>query len=114
MQVSALKVAGLALLLGLAACGKSSEGEYPDSIRVATYDACLEGFKRTAGNRPGAEDAGKKYCGCMIDGLQKSVPVKDFTAYDRMLQTNEQSPERQRIGALVDGVVQTCLAPLKK
>lgn len=112
MRVSGLTVAGMALVLGLAACGKSNE--YPEGVRSVTYDACVAGFKRTAGARPGVDAAATAYCGCVIEGLQKTVPLKDFTAYDRMLATQEQSPERERIGALVSGVINMCIAEQQK
>jgi len=43
------------------------------------------------------------------------VVLKDYTAYDRMLVTNEKGPERDRIEALVNGVVNMCVSEqLKK
>lgn len=105
-------VVGLTAVVGLAACGKKNE--YPDGVRTVTYDSCVAGFKRTAGNRPNVDEAATSYCSCVLDSLQKSVPLKDFTAYDRMLISGEKSPERDRIEALVNGAVNVCLPTLTK
>jgi len=108
MQAKWLAVAGAAAVLGLAGCGKKNE--YPESVRRVTYSACVEGFKKSAGALPDVDARSEAYCNCVLDGLQKSVPLKDYTAYDRMLITNEKGAERDRIEALVNGVVNMCVA----
>ncbi|MNF00939.1 hypothetical protein D3C80_1998490 [compost metagenome] len=79
-----------------------------------TYSACVEGFKKSAGALPDVDARAEAYCNCVLDGLQKSVLLKDYTAYDRMLVTNEKSAERDRIEALVNGVVNMCVAQQTK
>jgi len=106
-RVMAGVIAGVALA-GLAGCGKKNE--YPESIRLVTYSSCVEGFKKSAGARPDVDTRSATYCRCVLDGLQKTVALKDYTAYDRMLVTNEKGPERDRIEALVNGVVNMCVA----
>ncbi|MGV2863888.1 hypothetical protein [Achromobacter sp. ESBL13] len=100
-------VAGVFVLAGLAGCGKKNE--YPEGIRLVTYSSCVEGFKKSAGALPDVDARSAAYCSCVLDGLQKSVPLNDYTAYDRMLVTNEKGPERDRIEKLVNSVVNMCV-----
>lgn len=107
MQARWWVVAGTAAVIGLAACGKKNE--YPEGVRQVTYRSCVDGFKKTAGARPGVDERSAAYCTCVLDSLQKTVPLNDFTAYERMLTTNETGPERSRIEKLVGSAVTMCI-----
>ncbi|CAB3715635.1 MULTISPECIES: hypothetical protein [Achromobacter] len=107
MQRKWLAVAAVVAVAGLAGCDKKSE--YPEGIRLVTYSSCVEGFKKSAGARPDVDARSAAYCRCVLDGLQKSVPLKDYTAYDRMLVVNEKSAERDRIEPMVNAVVNMCV-----
>ncbi|CAB3678624.1 hypothetical protein [Achromobacter pestifer] len=112
MQRKWLAVIGIAAWVALAACGKKNE--YPENVRLVTYSSCVEGFKKSARGLAGADVRADSYCRCVVDGLQKSVPLKDYVTYDRMLVAGENGPERERIEALVSPVVNMCVEALMK
>lgn len=112
MQRKWLAVIGIAAWVALAACGKKNE--YPENIRLVTYSSCVEGFKKSARALADVDARADSYCRCVLDGFQKSVPLKDYTAYDRMLAAGEKGPERERIDALVYPVLNMCVSEQTK
>ncbi|WP_043517994.1 hypothetical protein [Achromobacter arsenitoxydans] len=100
-------VAGVISLAVLAACGKKDP--YPPEVQRETYSSCVAGFKSKVKAMPEAEAKAAKYCNCVVDGLQESVPYKDFKELDQQLATQTSTPDRDRLSKGVMDVVNACL-----
>lgn len=98
---------GLISLAVLAACGKKEP--YPEEVKRATYSSCVAGFKSKAVPAADTDAQAASYCNCVVDGLQASVPLKEFEQLDSLLTARGPTPEREKLSKGVMDVVNACL-----
>ncbi len=101
---------GVASLAVLAACGKKEA--YPPEVQRATYSSCVAGFMSKSTVTAVSEETAAGYCNCVVDGLQESVPFEEFKTLDKLLASNDTSPDREKLGKGVADVVNACLKRL--
>lgn len=83
----------LIVALALAACGPAAV-DYPPEYQANFMQACEAG-------------APSNFCGCVWRAIEAEVPVRDFTAYDKLPATERAAhPVHQQM----EGYFRTCLA----
>lgn len=98
---------GLISLAVLAACGKKEA--YPPEVQRETYSSCVAGFKSKVQSSPQADAKAASYCNCLVDGLQESVPYKEFKELDQILASKGSKSGNEQLTKGVTDVVNACL-----